>query len=111
MHPPRSEKFNDACSGGTDPAKIKTGPRTHTHALTKQTRPLEWRRRQLQALLRMVNENEEAMLDALKTDLRRGRFAGLALEIWDTVGQVCIYMCAKSKYAFFNVFLLSALYP
>lgn len=56
-----------------------------------QTRPLEWRRRQLEALRRLVDENEEALLEALKADLHRGRFAALALEIWDVLGQVCVF--------------------
>eukprot|EP00752_Nemacystus_decipiens_P014781 g13160.t1 len=55
------------------------------------TRPLEWRRRQLDNMHRMVDENEEAMVDALKADLRRGRFHSLATEIWDLLGQI-VYM-------------------
>ena len=36
------------------------------------TRPLEWRRQQLEALIRMLTENEKEFAEALKTDLGRG---------------------------------------
>lgn len=57
---------------------------------TKQNRPLEWRRRQLDAMHRMMDENEEAMVNALKVDLHRGRFGALTAEVWDVLGQVKI---------------------
>eukprot|EP00752_Nemacystus_decipiens_P014785 g13163.t1 len=55
------------------------------------TRPLEWRRRQLDAMQRLVDENEQAMVDALKADLHRDRFVSVAAEIWDVLGQI-VYM-------------------
>ena len=36
------------------------------------TRPLQWRRQQLEALIRMLRENEKEFAEALKTDLGRG---------------------------------------
>lgn len=41
------------------------------------------------AMRRMLLENEEALLDALKKDLRRSRFVSLVFELWDIAGQVC----------------------
>lgn len=40
----------------------------------------------------MLDENELAMADALKADLRRSLFGALAAEIWDTLGQVCVHV-------------------
>lgn len=37
---------------------------------------------------RLLDENEEAMVDALKADLHRDRFVAVAAEIWDMLGQV-----------------------
>ncbi len=37
---------------------------------------------------RMLDENEEAMTNALKADLHRSKFGATAAETWDVVGQV-----------------------
>lgn len=74
--PPSAGKFSRLllrCAGGD---------------MDTQNRPLEWRRRQLDSLLRMLDENEDAMVDALNVDLHRNRFTSCALELWDIVGQV-----------------------
>ncbi len=79
--------MTDRCNTGRGNVATRTNvPRTLT---LSPLRPLEWRRRQLKALQRMLLENEEAMLDALKKDLHRGRFVSMALELWDVVGEVC----------------------
>jgi aldehyde dehydrogenase (NAD+) len=44
-------------------------------------RPLSWRLAQLRGLLRFVDENEEAMLDAIKADLGRCRVDGRMADI------------------------------
>ncbi|XP_059059009.1 aldehyde dehydrogenase, dimeric NADP-preferring isoform X1 [Achroia grisella] len=45
------------------------------------TRPVEWRRKQLKAIMRMYEENKQAMVDALQQDLRRGKTEAILLEI------------------------------
>lgn len=39
-------------------------------------------------MYRLVDENEDAMVNALKADLHRDRFAAVVVEIWDILGQV-----------------------
>ncbi|XP_049876614.1 aldehyde dehydrogenase, dimeric NADP-preferring isoform X2 [Pectinophora gossypiella] len=45
------------------------------------TKPIEWRRKQLQSLLRMYEENQNAMIDALAKDLRRSKMEAVLLEV------------------------------
>lgn len=45
------------------------------------TRPVEWRRKQLQNLLRMYEENTNAMVEALRKDLRRSKTEAILLEV------------------------------
>ncbi|RVE47726.1 hypothetical protein evm_007615 [Chilo suppressalis] len=45
------------------------------------TRPVEWRRQQLKALLRCYQENKQAMIDALRQDLRRSKMEAVLLEV------------------------------
>lgn len=45
------------------------------------TKPIEWRRKQLQSLLRMYEENRNAMIDALHKDLRRSKMEAVLLEV------------------------------
>ncbi|CAM9616378.1 unnamed protein product [Ectocarpus sp. 13 AM-2016] len=52
------------------------------------TRSLEWRRKQLNALRRMCEENEDAMADALKKDLRRCYNTAVTYELWDIIVQI-----------------------
>ncbi|XP_013162747.1 PREDICTED: aldehyde dehydrogenase, dimeric NADP-preferring isoform X2 [Papilio xuthus] len=44
------------------------------------TRPIEWRRQQLQNLMRMYTENQNAMVAALAKDLRRCKMEAVLLE-------------------------------
>ncbi|CAM9386353.1 unnamed protein product, partial [Scytosiphon promiscuus] len=62
-----------------------------TALLRSHDRSLEWRRTQLKAVHRMIEENEEAIVSALGEDLRRSRTLGLAGEVWDVTAQV-LYM-------------------
>ncbi|MBU6329701.1 MAG: aldehyde dehydrogenase family protein [Acidobacteria bacterium] len=45
------------------------------------TRPLEWRRRQLEQMKRMLEENEAEFLDALRTDLGKPAVEGFITDI------------------------------
>ena len=45
------------------------------------TRPLAWRRRQLEQMARMLEENESALLDALKVDLGKPAVEGFITDI------------------------------
>ncbi|CAB3229014.1 unnamed protein product [Arctia plantaginis] len=45
------------------------------------TRPIEWRRKQLNSLLRMYEENRNAMIEALHKDLRRSKMEAVLLEV------------------------------
>ena len=46
-----------------------------------RTRPVEWRVKQLEGLLRMMDENEKIICEALYKDLRKPRQESMALEI------------------------------
>ncbi|XP_031765832.1 aldehyde dehydrogenase, dimeric NADP-preferring isoform X2 [Galleria mellonella] len=45
------------------------------------TKPVEWRRKQLKALKRLYEENRQAMVDALRQDLRRSKTEAILLEV------------------------------
>ncbi|XP_026321136.1 aldehyde dehydrogenase, dimeric NADP-preferring isoform X1 [Hyposmocoma kahamanoa] len=45
------------------------------------TKPMEWRRKQLKSMLRMYEENQDAMVEALRKDLRRSKMEALLLEV------------------------------
>ena len=49
--------------------------------LLGRTRPVEWRVKQLEGLLRMMDENEKIICEALHKDLRKPRQESMALEI------------------------------
>ena len=49
--------------------------------MSGKTRPVEWRVKQLQNLLRMMEENETLICEALHKDLRKPRQESMALEI------------------------------
>ena len=52
------------------------------------TRPLEWRRHQLEQMLRMLQENEEHFLKALKTDLGKPEIEGFITDIAFVTGEI-----------------------
>ncbi|KAF9424722.1 hypothetical protein HW555_000023 [Spodoptera exigua] len=45
------------------------------------TRPVKWRLQQLKNLLRMYEENQNAMIEALRKDLRRSKMESVMLEV------------------------------
>jgi len=49
--------------------------------MTGRTRPVEWRLTQLKNLLRMMEENEMLICEALYKDLRKPKQESLTLEI------------------------------
>jgi len=52
------------------------------------TRPLAWRRRQLQRMIAMLEENETEFLDALRTDLGKPTVEGFITDIAFVTGEV-----------------------
>lgn len=52
------------------------------------TRPLAWRRRQLEQMVRMLTENEAEFLDALHTDLGKPRLEGYMTDLAFVIGEV-----------------------
>lgn len=60
-------------------------------------RSLEWRRKQLSALRRMCEENEDAMVEALKKDLRRCYNTAVTYELWDILRQVGRLVCSSGE--------------
>lgn len=53
-----------------------------------KTRPLAFRRRQLEAMRRMIEENEAIFLDALQEDLRKPAFEAILAETGFLVGEI-----------------------
>ena len=49
--------------------------------MSGRTRPLDWRMTQLENLLKMLNENEAAICEALGKDLRKPKQECISLEI------------------------------
>lgn len=52
------------------------------------TRPLSWRKHQLEQMLKMLEENESEFLDALATDLGKPRVEGFITDIAFVAGEV-----------------------
>lgn len=48
--------------------------------LSGRTKDLEWRRTQLMSMLKMMDDNKDAMCDALKQDLNKSKFESLVME-------------------------------
>ncbi|XP_012528649.2 aldehyde dehydrogenase, dimeric NADP-preferring isoform X3 [Monomorium pharaonis] len=60
-----------------------------------KTRPLEWRIKQLNQIIRMLTENSSEMIEVLAKDLHRCKFETLALEI--------DYTIQETKYMLMNI--------
>jgi len=52
------------------------------------TRPLSWRRRQLEQLERMLTENEDALLDAMHTDLGKPALEAYVTDVAFVLGEI-----------------------
>lgn len=52
-----------------------------------RTRSVEWRKQQLLALEKMMNDNEGAIMEALEKDLGRGPFEAWLADIASTAGE------------------------
>ncbi|MGA2837944.1 MAG: aldehyde dehydrogenase family protein [Acidimicrobiales bacterium] len=53
-----------------------------------RTRPLAWRRRQLEQMVRMLEDNETELLDALRTDLGKPSVEGFVTDIAFVTGEI-----------------------
>ncbi|KAL0869738.1 hypothetical protein ABMA27_005970 [Loxostege sticticalis] len=79
--PIRSANGNISDSKGKSANIAETVQRARDAFNRGVTRPVEWRRKQLQNLLRMYKENQQAMIDALREDLRRSKMEAILLEV------------------------------
>ena len=62
------------------------------------TRPLEWRRAQLTAMIRMLEENEAAFADALRADLGKPTVEGFITDIAFVIGEVELMIKKLAKW-------------
>ena len=62
------------------------------------TRPLEWRRTQLKAMIRMLEENEAAFTDALRADLGKPTVEGFITDIAFVTGEVELMLKNLAKW-------------
>lgn len=46
-----------------------------------KTRPVEWRKRQLQGMIKLLEENEKLLCEALYKDLHKPRLESLACDV------------------------------
>ncbi|MSZ55408.1 MAG: aldehyde dehydrogenase family protein, partial [Actinobacteria bacterium] len=69
----------------------------HTYD-SRTTRPLAWRRQQLQNMIKMLDENEEAFLDALKTDLGKPMVEGFITDIAFVTGEIKLMLKNLNKW-------------
>ena len=53
-----------------------------------RTRPLEWRRKQLEQMIAMLEENEQQFLEALRTDLGKPAVEGFITDIAFVTGEI-----------------------
>jgi aldehyde dehydrogenase (NAD+) len=63
------------------------------------TRPIAWRERQLDALLRMLDEGEHQLVDALVADLGKPRLEGWTTDLGVTAGEVKVLRKHVAKWA------------
>lgn len=86
--PKTSESNGTPKSGPAHPANVAAtvGRLRQTYA-SGRTRDIEWRRRQLLQLAKLMEENEAAIADALAEDLDRSPFEAFIADIATTVGE------------------------
>jgi aldehyde dehydrogenase (NAD+) len=65
---------------------------------TRKTRPLEWRRNQLQQMVAMLEEHEEAFIEALRLDLGKPMVEGFITDIAFTTSEVALMLKNLKKW-------------
>jgi aldehyde dehydrogenase (NAD+) len=63
------------------------------------TRPIAWRERQLDALIRLLDEGEGRVLDALATDVGKPRMEGWATDLGVTASEIKVLRKNAAKWA------------
>ena len=58
-----------------------------------RTRALEWRLGQLRALLKLMDENQDKLCDALYQDLHKVSVTATGRIVWAVVVCVCVCVC------------------
>ena len=69
----------------------------HTYD-SRATRPLAWRRQQLQNMIAMLEENETEFLDALKTDLGKPMVEGFITDLAFVTGEITLMLKNLNKW-------------
>ena len=77
-----------AAAGSTDPRIDGMADRFRDVFRRGVTRPLNWRRRQLQQMRRMLVEHEDEFLDALATDLGKPRIEGYLTDVGFVLNEI-----------------------
>lgn len=88
---PTTETRSTASSSGrmtTDQQIVDTVARLRRAFESGITRPVEWRLAQLRQMLRLLQENETALEEALRSDLGKGRFESYIGEIGFLGGEI-----------------------
>lgn len=86
-------KISESSNGGATTAQARSADIPATVARLRQTfatgrtRDIEWRRRQLLQLVKLMEENEDAIVAALAKDLDRGPFEAFIADIATTAGE------------------------
>ncbi|XP_021193191.2 aldehyde dehydrogenase, dimeric NADP-preferring isoform X2 [Helicoverpa armigera] len=89
IHIDKPKQVNAGNMNGTSITNLKPKSTSVAEAVQKArdtynrgvTRPLKWRLQQLKNLLRMYEENRNAMIEALHKDLRRSKMEAVLLEV------------------------------
>jgi aldehyde dehydrogenase (NAD+) len=65
---------------------------------TRKTRPLEWRRNQLQQMVAMLEENEDAFIEALRLDLGKPMVEGFITDLAFTTSEIALMLKNLKKW-------------
>ncbi|UXA07389.1 aldehyde dehydrogenase family protein [Mycobacterium sp. SMC-2] len=85
---PKTSAANGSSSGQSQPVDVPaTVARLRKTFATGRTRDIEWRRRQLLQLAKLMEENEAAIAAALAEDLDRSPFEAFIADIATTAGE------------------------